>query len=212
MNASAEDALAALPGALPGGESVLWAARPAAGDLLRHLFHLRALLVLTSLLAAWPVLAGLDAGLPPAAALPGALLFLPFALPVLGLAWLLARTIARSTLYVVTDRRVILQVGYVYVRTVNIPLRLIRGVAVRPHRGGLGDVQIDVEPGALLGYPVLAPHARLLHLRRPVPLMRAVPDAERAAEALVMALMQAGVPLRRALAPSAAPEAVGQAA
>lgn len=82
---------------------------------------------------------------------------------------------ARHTLYIVTDRRVILKVGYVYTRVVNIPLGRIRGLSLRRQSGGAGDIQLDLEPGAKLAWATLAPHARLLRFVRPAPLLRAAP-------------------------------------
>ena len=188
MNVAPDIAAEALPGPLPPGERILWAARPTPRAILRHLLRARLFLLPVAVLAAWPVLAALDAGLPIAAALPAALLIVPLALPVIGLAWLLARTVSAGSLYIVTDRRVVLHVGYVYTRTINIPLALIRHVAVRPYGDGTGDIQLDIDRRSGVGYAALVPHARLARLSRPTPLLRCVPDAERAAGQLVLAL------------------------
>lgn len=169
-----EAALAALPGPLPAGERVLWAARPDAPALERGLFRRRLVLGLAAILACWPVLSALDAGMSPLAALPGALLFAPFVVPVLIAMRLLSRLAARHALYVLTDRRIVLQVGYVYTRTVNLPLSRVRDVSLRPIGRNAGDLMISVAPGTGLSYAVLMPHARLLRLLHPTPVLRAM--------------------------------------
>ncbi|PRY92042.1 PH (Pleckstrin Homology) domain-containing protein [Hasllibacter halocynthiae] len=175
-----EDALAALPGPLPPGEHVLWAARPDAGLLERGLFRRRAVLIVATLLALWPVLTALEAGLPVPVALAGALLFAPFVVPVLVAMRLAARLTARHTLYVLTERRIVIQAGYVYARTVNIPLAAVRDVALRRIGADGGDLQIAVDPDASLTYGALMPHARLLHLLHPTPVLRAVAGVDAA--------------------------------
>lgn len=188
---SAEAALELLPGALPDGERVLFAARPARGAVLRHLFKGRWLAGGAAGLAIWPVLAALDAGYPLLRALPAALLFLPLALPVAALLWLFARLVARHTLYVATDRRVILHVGYVFTRTINMPLTEIRDLSVRALEDGLGDLQLTIDRAAPVGYAALFPHVRLGRPFTPTPVLRCVPDAQSAAEELALALTRA---------------------
>ncbi|SFP14599.1 photosynthetic complex putative assembly protein PuhB [Tranquillimonas alkanivorans] len=200
MNVTPDDAAEALPGPLPPGEHILWAARPARRDVLRHLLRFRVFLGLCALLAVWPVVAALDGGYSLPAALPAALLFIPVSLPVILFLRLIARIVANHTLYVVTDRRVIFHVGYVFTRTVNIPLAQVREAKLRLHSGGVGDIQLDISPHAPVGYAALAPHARLVRILRPTPLMRVVPEARAAALALTDALMRARPGMRHSTA------------
>ncbi|MEQ8406334.1 MAG: photosynthetic complex putative assembly protein PuhB [Oceanicaulis sp.] len=186
----ANEAREALPGPLPEGERVLWAARPPFGAILRHMFKGRWLAGAAGVLAIWPVLAALDAGYPFARALTAIVLFAPLALPVGVLLWIAARLMARHTLYVATDRRVILHVGYVFTRTVNLPLSQVRDLSVRPLKGGFGDLQLTIDRAAPVGYAALFPHVRLGRLFTPTPVLRCVPEADGAADALAEALMR----------------------
>ncbi|XBQ15410.1 MAG: photosynthetic complex putative assembly protein PuhB [Oceanicaulis sp.] len=188
---SETEACEALPGPLPEGERVLWAARPPFGGLMRHLFKGRWLAGIVGVLAVWPVLAALDAGYPLARALTAVVLFLPVAAPVAVLLWISARLAARHTLYVATDRRVILHVGYVFTRTINLPLTEVRDLAVRVREDGLADLQLTVDRTAPIGYAALFPHVRLEKIFSPTPVLRCIPDGEQAAAALAEALMRA---------------------
>lgn len=182
------EAAADLPGPLPPGERVLWAARPAWGAVARHVFRIRVWAAALALVSLWPFAAAMAAGHDALAATPALLLFAPLAAPVfLGLGFAAWAT-ARHTLYVVTDRRVILHVGYVFTRTVNIPLNRIRALALRPYRDGGGDLSLDLGPRPGIGYAALWPHARLWRIGRPTPTLRALPEADEAARALTAAL------------------------
>ncbi|MGJ3231221.1 MAG: photosynthetic complex putative assembly protein PuhB [Oceanicaulis sp.] len=203
-----QEAREALPGPLPAGERVLFAARPAFWAIVRHTLKGYWLAGPAAVLAVWPVLAALDAGYPPARALTASVLFVPLALPVVILLGLSARLMAKHTLYVATDRRVILHVGYVFTRTINLPLSEVRDLSLRPLSHGRGDLQLSIDRSAPVGYAALFPHVRLGRVFTATPLLRCMPDAEAAAARLADALM--GV--RPGFRPEAAAPAGAQAA
>jgi hypothetical protein len=122
---------------------------------------------------------------------------------------LLARWVARTTVYTVTDRRVVMRVGVVLTVTFNLPLRRIEGARLHLHGDGAGDIALVLDAEDRIGYLHLWPHVRPWRVTRTEPMLRAVPQAQAVARLLADALAaacadtltqpvpaQAGLPLR----------------
>ncbi|WP_246102050.1 photosynthetic complex putative assembly protein PuhB [Methylobacterium terricola] len=195
-----------LPGPLPKGERLLWQGRPALLSLARRAFHVDlvalyfgglALVQTVSagrVAAAWPVL------------LAGVL-----ALVILfALAWGACRT----TVYTLTDARLMLRIGIALQMDVNLPLREIEGAAFHRFSDGSGDLPLLLKPSVRLAYLHLWPHARPWRLTRPEPMLRCVPEAEAIAKRIAAALAEANGQPVQALppAPVASPALPGRLA
>ncbi|MEO3471050.1 photosynthetic complex putative assembly protein PuhB [Roseomonas sp. CAU 1739] len=184
-----------LPERLPAGETILWQGAPRWRPLALHAFHLRALAAYFALLALWYLAAGWGAD-PQDAALGALRLVALGAVPIvllLGLGSLAART----TLYTITNRRIVMRVGVALPMTVNIPYAAIRSADLRQHRDGTGDILLRLLPGHRASYFALWPHLRMLRVSSPEPVLRALTDAEAAARALAQALAaSASMPVR----------------
>lgn len=180
-----------LPERLPDGEKVVWQGSPTFRSAALHVFHLRKAAIYFGTLLAWLVVSSQwnghsimetaqSFGLAAAAAL-GALAVLAF------VSWLSSRT----TIYTITDRRVVLQIGMALPMSINIPFGIIESAALRTHADATGDIPLTIRKGNRIAYLVLWPHARAWHFSRPEPTLRAVPDARRVAEVLARALAAA---------------------
>ncbi|BAQ43839.1 MULTISPECIES: photosynthetic complex putative assembly protein PuhB [Methylobacterium] len=195
-----------LPGPLPKGERLLWQGRPALVSLARRAFHVDLVALYFGGLAgfqayssgrvsaAWPVL------------LAGAL-----ALVILfALAWGTCRT----TVYTLTDRRLMLRIGIALQMDVNLPLKEIEGAAFHRFGDASGDLPLRLKPGVRLAYLHLWPHARPWRLTRPEPMLRCVPEAEAVAKRIATALAEASGQPVQALppAPAASPVLPGRLA
>lgn len=172
---------------LPDGERVLWQGAPAWGSLARHAFHVRKVAIYFAVLVAWRIASGLADGEPAGTVALAGLWFATLALAgvavLAGLAWASART---ST-YAITSRRVAMRIGVALPMTVNLPLHLIDGAALRRYRDGTGDIPLALRGDDRIAWLHLWPHVRPWRLARPEPMLRAVPDAERVARILAEA-------------------------
>lgn len=166
-----------LPERLPANERILWQGSPNASVLARSTFHLRKLVLYFSALMAVHAATVLGAG----GSLVEALLALvwPAGLSVLALtgvgtlAWLTART----AVYTVTDRRVVMRIGIVLTLTFNLPLRTLEAAALRQGPDGHGDIVLTLKGPDRIAWVHLWPHARPWRLARPEPMLRAIPQA-----------------------------------
>lgn len=193
-----------LPERLPGNERMLWQGSPSWRALAVDVFHLRAVALYFALLLAWR---GASAAYDGAGALDTAvavLTLLPLALLGLGLLAALAWLSARTSVYTVTDRRVVLRIGIVLAVSFNLPYARLQSAALRPLAGGHGDIALTLAAPDRIAYLQLWPHARPWRIARPEPTLRSVPEAERVAALLADALAGAARQ-SRAMRPDLAP-------
>lgn len=184
-----------LPESLPRDERLLWQGSPDWQSLAVNAFRLR---MLTAYFAVLLVLRGsfsLADGASPAAAISSALTLLPLALIALGLVSLLAWLSARTAVYTITNKRVVMRIGVVLSVTFNLPFKAIESAALRQFADGSGDLPLSLAGEDRIAYLHLWPHARPWRFARPEPMLRAIPDAARVAALLSQSLAEAaGVP------------------
>jgi hypothetical protein len=165
-----------LPERLPATEKILWQGSPDARALARSAFHLRKLALYFAALVALQA-ANVAADGASAADVLLALVW-PAGLSALGLlgVWTLAWLTARTAVYTVTDRRVVMRIGIVLTLTFNLPLRTIESAAMRQGSGGHGDIVLALKGPDHIAWLHLWPHARPWHLTRTQPMLRALPQ------------------------------------
>lgn len=197
-----------LPARLPQGERLLWQGAPDWRSLAVHVFHVRKLALYFGLLVAWQFVAPLGGAGTAATAASSALSYAILALAAIGVLCLLAWLIARSTVYSITSRRVVMRFGVALPMTLNLPFSVVDSVALRAHRDGTADLPIATTPGSRIGYVITWPHVRPWQFARPQACLRAIPDGQRVAELLASALVAAvgGAQSAPAVAPVTASE------
>jgi hypothetical protein len=165
-----------LPEPLPAAERVLWQGQPQVGAIMRRVFHLPLVAGYFALLVGWSVLSAWSDGASATAILRG--LLTPVLLSAVGLGMLgtLAWLTARTAVYTLTDRRVVMRIGIVLTVTYNFPLRCIDGAHVHPTGQGTGEIALQLQRGTRIAWLHLWPHARPWHLREPQPLLRGLTD------------------------------------
>lgn len=194
-----------LPGLLPPGETLLWQGSPDWRRLARDAFHIRLVAAYFGALLAWATIDALAGsatspiGIATTAALGGACLVL-----LSGLALLSART----TVYSITSKRVVLRFGMALPKCINLPFASIQTARLAANPDGTGNIALALS-GKGLGYAVLWPHARAWQLAKPEPMLRAIPEVERVASLLADAC-SAVTPMRRET-PATATPAFGEA-
>lgn len=179
-----------LPADIPPGERVLWHGRPEWVGLARRAFradvvgaYFLAMSIVNFALSGFEagVLAGLIAAAKTIAAGFAALVLLSL------LAWLSART----TLYVVTTKRLTLKIGVALPVFLNIPFSRIASASLALHADGEGDIPVALVEGEHIAYLHLWPHARPFRFRHPEPALRSIRNARAVADVLSAALAAA---------------------
>jgi Bacterial PH domain len=180
-----------LPEPLPADERILWQGSPDWRVLARTAFHVRKLAVYFGVILALRLSFALADGGTTAEALRATVMVLPLALVAIGIAAALAWLAARTTVYTLTDRRVVMRIGIVLSLTFNLPLKRLATAGLRLHPGGTGDMPLALVGTDTIAYLHLWPHARPWRVAKPEPMLRAVPDAATVSALLADAWAQA---------------------
>lgn len=190
-----------LPADLPEEEYILWQGRPSSRAIARRALKTRWFALYFLALAAWAVASGLHDGLAI-----GGVLFSAGALALLGavligLCEAFAWGVQRTTLYTITNRRVVMRVGVALSVTINLPFKQIESAGHKRHDSETGDIALKLKGDARISWLLLWPHARPFRFAAPEPTLRCVPNSTEVAGLLANALQSAAAGL-----PAAAPE------
>lgn len=170
---------AVIPGigeALPEGESLLWTGSPVRHEVARRVCHARGVLWYFGGLGALVLAGGVsDGSVRPSLA--GAAILLAMGATVFGFAHVYAALVARTTVYALTERRLVLRIGVAIPAVLNVPLEQIESVDLRGLRRGAGDITVTLGGSVRLAYLLLWPHARPWRYSRPEPALRGIADA-----------------------------------
>lgn len=171
------EAAPGLPEALPAGEHILWQGSPDWKALAVDAFHVKRLAIYFSLMIAlqavliWDPALGLRANL---SELSVGVILATISLSLLALtAWLSATT----TMYTITNRRVVMRIGIVLTLTFNLPHRWIKTAQLRELGDGLGEIALELKGDDRIAYLHLWPHARAWFIRQPQPALRCIANA-----------------------------------
>jgi hypothetical protein len=198
-----------LPALPPEGETILWQGAPEWKSLALGAFFIRPVAGWFMVLMLWRLGADLTLGQPLAAALLHAASLLPPAAAALGLLAGAAYAAARSSVYTITSKRVVLRVGMALTVTINVPFKQIRAASLRARGRGCGDISLELNREARIGFSTLWPHVRAWHINHPQPTLRSIPEAEKVARLLADAVSRTA-PVKRHAAENAENGTIGK--
>lgn len=170
-----------LPGVPPDGERILWQGGPDFRQMVQSAWHIRLIAAYFAAVTGWMIVRGdwIAALVVGASGLVAIGMFVAFA-------W----AVARTSIYTLTNRRLVLRIGVALNKCVNLPLAEIDRADLKLVGDGHGHIVLSLKGLPRLGYPMLWPHARTLRIARPQPMLRAIPDAQGVARALLRATQQ----------------------
>jgi hypothetical protein len=177
-----------LPGLLPLGERVLWRGKPAWQTLARRGFHFRKLAIYLGVLLAWYIVTAFTSQATLLDAALSSLKMTGIAATPLALVQLYAWVSARSTIYTITNRRVMMKIGIAMPITFNIPYAKIDAAGVKTWSNGHGDLALTLPRTERMSYFVLWPHAKPWHMAYVEPMLRCIPNAQAVGQILGRAL------------------------
>ncbi|MBU3619360.1 photosynthetic complex putative assembly protein PuhB [Polynucleobacter sp. JS-Fieb-80-E5] len=181
------EAALGLPEPLPQDEVILWQGAPNWISMAKHVFRLQWLSLYFAVIVIWQAISvfssegGLAEGWSSVA--------LAFFLAVIGLVLvgLLAYWSATTTMYTLTNRRIVMRVGIVLTVTFNLPYKTLGSADLKLYKDGTGDIPMQIATEDKIAFFHLWPHVRPWRLASPEPMMRCVPDAKAVATMLTEA-------------------------
>lgn len=180
-----------LPEVPPAGEHVIWQGSPDWKALAIRAFHVRKLAIYFALMLVLRGAVTLADGGSAAKALRDVALLLPLPLVGMALVLVLAWLSARTTVYTLTNRRVVMRVGIVLTLSFNLPFKCIAAADMARTPRGTGDIALTLAGEDRIAYLQLWPHARPWQLRKPQPMLRCVPRPEEVSQLLAAQWSQA---------------------
>ena len=184
MNEHDYEPVLGLPAPLPKGETILWQGAPKWQAFARHVLWVRWIGGYFIALMVW----GMAAPAPLADVATSVLRLGILALVAIGLLTLYAWLVARTTVYTITSRRVVMRFGIALPITIQIAYSTIEAAGLQTRADGAGDIALTLLPGQKVAYLVLWPHARPWKLAKAQPALRGIADAQAVAQILGRAL------------------------
>ena len=182
-----------LPEDLPEGEEIVWQGVPRWTALANRVFQVRTLALYFAALIGIHVVYKLMDGASSSHIWAGVSWQLTLASVSLGLLAGAAWLYARSTVYTLTNKRLVLRSGVATPMMVNLPLEKLQSAGLRLCSDGTGDMLFTPTSDTKLYYMLLWPHVRLLGFRKIQPLFRGIPDAQNVARLLAQTVRSEGM-------------------
>lgn len=173
-----------LPGMLPPGEQLLWQGAPEWRSLALYAYHVRSLSLYFALMVLARGIYLLSNGASLGESMFGMLGPAAFAAIALAIMTGIAVLSARSTVYSITSKRVVIRQGIALDSTINLPFAVVESAAVKVRADGSGDVALTLIKPNRVSYIWLWPHVRPWRIGQPQPALRALGDARAVGELL----------------------------
>jgi hypothetical protein len=177
-----------LPGTLPEGETLLWQGAPEWRALARQAFKIRIVVGYFAVLMAARIGVSLASGDGASATAGTAFSSLCYGGAATAMFCMFAWFIARTTVYSITSKRVVITYGMALPKSINLPYSRIDAANLKVHADTTGDIALKLPAKTRLSYILLWPHARSGAQGRTEPVLRCVADAEGVASMLSRAL------------------------
>jgi Bacterial PH domain len=177
-----------LPGPLPKGEQMLWQGRPDWRSLAVQAFHIRKVAAYFAVIAVAQAAFRLHDGATFAQGAASALILAGAGVGVCAILGVLAYISARTAMYTLTTKRIVMKVGMALSVSINIPFKQIDGASLGATGGGFGNLCFRVRPENRVAYLLLWPHAKPWAFAKPEPAFRAIADADAVADLAAKAL------------------------
>lgn len=180
-----------LPENLPPGEALRWQGAPHWRVLARRAFYVRTVAFYFGLLMLLRFVFMMSSGSGLKEAVLASLWLALLGALAVGILTLLAWLYSRSTVYSITDRRLVVRFGVALPMAVNIPFKIIESAGLRTYPDGSGDIPLVLGKGQNVNYLIMWPNVRPWRFTNAQPMLRGIPEAAKVAEILAEALRSA---------------------
>ncbi|MEL7044767.1 MAG: photosynthetic complex putative assembly protein PuhB [Pseudomonadota bacterium] len=177
-----------LPDYLPEGETLVWRGEPDFRVMARRVFHLRSVSIYIGLLLCAHLGFQLYSGGDIVSVILGSSWMLGLGLTAIGIIALLAWAYTRSTVYTITNKRVVLRLGVALPMMVNLPLPIVGAADLRRYGDGSGDIMFTLAQKKKLSYFLLWPSIKPWQFKPVVPALRCLRNVDEAAAAVAAAV------------------------
>ncbi|MEO0328207.1 MAG: photosynthetic complex putative assembly protein PuhB [Pseudomonadota bacterium] len=173
-----------LPAHLPEGENIVWQGSPNANAIARVLLRSRWIMGYFAVIAVWKFCTALYDGGTLMDGIINLLVIGGLGFIVMAMIRWYARAVERSTIYTITNRRVVMRFGVALPVTFNLPYTQISSADIKPAYENFGSITLGLREHTKISWLILWPHVRPWKLARPEPSLRMIEGLEQVAEIL----------------------------
>lgn len=205
MNEYEHEPIRGLPEELPEGEYIVWQGSPEWGALAKRVFRIRGVALYFLLLLAWYASVQLSQAAGLGAVMTAMTWPLALGATALGILALLAWAYAQTTIYTLTNRRIVLRFGVAIQMMINLPLERVESADLARYGDDMGDICLTLAPGERISYIALWPNARPWHFSPVKPSLRGLHNPTLVASLLADVVSATGTVAQEASEPEYAP-------
>jgi len=177
-----------LPEYLPEDETLIWRGEPDFRVMALRVFHIRSVAIYLATLLCLHLGVQWYRGGDLASVLLGSSWMILLGVVALAILAALAWAYTRSTVYTVTDKRIVLRFGVALPMMVNLPLPIVGSADLRRYGDGSGDIIFSLAQKKKLSYTLLWPHIKPWQFKPVAPAMRCLRSVDEAAAAVASAV------------------------
>ncbi|MEM9715859.1 MAG: photosynthetic complex putative assembly protein PuhB [Pseudomonadota bacterium] len=176
-----------LPSHLPEGEGILWQGRPAIYAFARDVLKLHWVAGYFLFLIVWRGVSNSDQGL--ASMLQSTLPLILFGAVLCAVVYGLSVILATTTIYTITNKRVVIRKGASLEFSLNLPFKKIISADVAKRADGSGTIALTMSDPIGLSYLMMWPHVRPWKMKQVAPSLRSIKDVSAVSDILAEAAM-----------------------
>ena len=140
---------------------MLWQAQPSYSTYSRHVFHFHKLAIYFGVVLGWQIAYQLTQGVDLLTVLQHHTFTALLAVFVLGAALVFAHLYSSTTVYTITNKRIVIRFGIAITMTVNLPFKCIKAASVKSYRDRSGHIPLELTASAdRVSYFVMWPCVR----------------------------------------------------
>ena len=176
-----------LPEKLPSSERIEWQGSPSTWKVAKNIFYIRPVIAYFAFITLYRIFEGVQSELSAKAIVVSGLWMLALSLTCIGLVYCLAYMTATTTVYTITNRRVVMRIGIALTKTFNLPFKAIVSADMHQEKDGYGDIPLKISADTKIAFVHLWPHTRPYVYSHPQPMIRCVKDVKVVSEILTKA-------------------------
>ena len=164
-----------LPEKLPADEKIIWQGRPDFVSLLNRVFLFKYILIYLLLLTIFSFILN-QSSYGVTEAFVGLIENTLISIFCLGLFMFIGYLTCSTTIYTVTNKRIVMKIGIILDLSLNLPFLKIDSADLKLNSDGTGDIALTLNPSVKIAYPHLWPHCRAFHFSNPKPTLKCILD------------------------------------
>lgn len=182
-----------IPGRLPDGERILWQGAPNWKSLAVRVFHIRLIGLYFGVIALWRLAVGMSDGTALVNLATSVLTAIAMGIVSIALLSCVAWLMQKTTVYTITNKRILMRIGIALSVTLNLPFTKIGTAAIKRFgtRSETGNLSLTTLGDDGLAWLMLWPHARPWKVSPAEPALRCINDIDGVADILATALEKA---------------------